>query len=235
MNQKIIAVAHRGYSSKYPENSETAYKKAIEAKAGFIESDVRLSKDEIPVAIHDPDLLRLTGKDGSIAEMPSYDILSTDRKDGEKILTTEKVLKLALGQIRVLLDIKATDNKIVQKAYNAVVMTGMSGQVYFGLRSLNQIDFMRSISQKEKILAMPHNRLEIEELSRLKINAVRIWEEWFHEMNPSGLPVDIWITAGGPDRNEVGNITESRIQRLVEKEVSAVILNDPSLITGLSA
>jgi hypothetical protein len=39
-------IAHRGASSNAPENTLTAFTKAMEAGAGFIEADVRLSADD---------------------------------------------------------------------------------------------------------------------------------------------------------------------------------------------
>ena len=41
----ITIQAHRGFSAKYPENTLLAFEKAIEAKADYIELDVRASSD----------------------------------------------------------------------------------------------------------------------------------------------------------------------------------------------
>ncbi len=46
-------VAHRGYSGRYPENTVSAFEAAIEAGADMIELDVCLTKDRVPVVIHD--------------------------------------------------------------------------------------------------------------------------------------------------------------------------------------
>lgn len=45
--------AHRGFSGKYPENTMLAFEKAIELGADGIELDVQLTKDGVPVIIHD--------------------------------------------------------------------------------------------------------------------------------------------------------------------------------------
>lgn len=44
---------HRGVSGKYPENTMLAFKKAVEAGCDGIEMDVQLTKDLIPVIMHD--------------------------------------------------------------------------------------------------------------------------------------------------------------------------------------
>ena len=46
----LIAVAHRGYSERYPENTCLAYEAAIAAGAGVIECDVRRTADNRIVA-----------------------------------------------------------------------------------------------------------------------------------------------------------------------------------------
>ena len=46
-------VAHRGYSSQYPENTLLAIEQAFIAGACFVECDVQLTQDGVPVLLHD--------------------------------------------------------------------------------------------------------------------------------------------------------------------------------------
>ena len=64
----ILNIAHRGYSGKFDENTMLAFKKAIEYKADGIEMDVQLSKDGIPVIIHDETLDRTTNGHGFVKD-----------------------------------------------------------------------------------------------------------------------------------------------------------------------
>ncbi|MEM2740118.1 MAG: glycerophosphodiester phosphodiesterase [Candidatus Bathyarchaeia archaeon] len=57
-------VAHRGASGYEPENTLRAFRRAIDMKADMIEADVRLSKDGIPVVIHNGSLDRTAGVHG---------------------------------------------------------------------------------------------------------------------------------------------------------------------------
>ncbi len=59
-------VAHRGYTHRYPENTLIAIQAAVEAGAKFVEFDVLLSSDKVPVLFHDRDCQRLCGVDGAI-------------------------------------------------------------------------------------------------------------------------------------------------------------------------
>lgn len=61
-------VAHRGYTLHYPENTLPAVEAAIAAGARYVEIDIQLSSDGVPVLFHDRDLNRLCGGRGSIHE-----------------------------------------------------------------------------------------------------------------------------------------------------------------------
>lgn len=54
-------VAHRGYSAKYPENTLLAYKAAYKHGARFMELDLQMTGDLVPVLHHDKTLSRMAG------------------------------------------------------------------------------------------------------------------------------------------------------------------------------
>ncbi len=63
-------IAHRGYTAEFPENTIPALQAAVAAGAPGVELDVQFTRDDVPVLLHDADLLRMTGTPG--------DILATD-------------------------------------------------------------------------------------------------------------------------------------------------------------
>lgn len=63
-----VFVAHRGYASAFPENTLIALDAARRAGAQYVEVDIQLSADHIPVLFHDRDLTRLCQKAGAIHE-----------------------------------------------------------------------------------------------------------------------------------------------------------------------
>ncbi|QDT09520.1 glycerophosphodiester phosphodiesterase family protein [Planctomycetes bacterium K23_9] len=69
-------VAHRGASHQYPENTLIAYESAVAAGAKFVELDVQLSQDQVPILHHDQDLLRMTGRAGDITQLSAAKVLS---------------------------------------------------------------------------------------------------------------------------------------------------------------
>ncbi len=63
----FLKIAHRGYSSKYPENTILAFEKAAAAGADMIELDVRLSRDGWLVVIHDERIDRTADGTGAVS------------------------------------------------------------------------------------------------------------------------------------------------------------------------
>jgi glycerophosphoryl diester phosphodiesterase len=70
-----VLVAHRGYASRYPENTLLALRAAVEAGATFLEFDVQLCRDEVPVLLHDSDLVRTGGHSVRVWDIDSADLV----------------------------------------------------------------------------------------------------------------------------------------------------------------
>jgi len=58
-----ILIAHRGEPDSWPENSLAGFRAALAAGAHYLETDVQLTVDGVPILVHDPTLLRVTGQD----------------------------------------------------------------------------------------------------------------------------------------------------------------------------
>lgn len=74
-------VAHRGYTLHYPENTLVAIEAAIAASARYIEVDVQLSRDEVPVLFHDHTLERLCGHPESIYDHTAAELAAFPAMD----------------------------------------------------------------------------------------------------------------------------------------------------------
>jgi len=103
-------VAHRGYASRYPENSLLAIERALAAGARFVEVDLQLTADLEPVLYHDRDMARLSGADNKI-QLLTYDELErfslhnpvafSDRFEDEPISHLQHLVNLMLRYPRV--------------------------------------------------------------------------------------------------------------------------------------
>ena len=125
---EVKIIAHRGNAAFCPENTKTSYAKAIDLGAEIIETDIRLTKDGIPVFSHDDSIDRVsngTGKiqDKTLQELKGYDFgfgaKYGDRYKGWAILTLEEGLKFFTDKkAKFLLEIKI--NEVIEPACKLV-------------------------------------------------------------------------------------------------------------------
>jgi len=106
--------AHRGASGDAPENTLAAIQLAADVGAEWIEIDVNVSRDGIPVLHHDDDLSRCTNGSGLVIESPLDALKQLDsgswfdtRFRNEKIATLDECLDLCESlDLSVNLEIK---------------------------------------------------------------------------------------------------------------------------------
>lgn len=67
--EAAFVVGHRGDRANAPENTLVSLERAMDAEAAFVETDVQLSRDGVPVLVHDRDLERLAGVDARVGEL----------------------------------------------------------------------------------------------------------------------------------------------------------------------
>jgi glycerophosphoryl diester phosphodiesterase len=72
-----------------------------------VEVDVRLSKDRIPIVIHDETVDRTTNGSGSVSEMCAHEICELDAVGGEKVPMLDDVLQfIKTADINLIIEIK---------------------------------------------------------------------------------------------------------------------------------
>jgi glycerophosphoryl diester phosphodiesterase len=98
----VLAIAHRGASGYAPENTFAAFRRAIAMGAGFIETDLQLSRDARFVAIHDATVNRTTNGQGTVHDMTLAELRRLDAGSwfgseyaGERIPTLDEILEFA--------------------------------------------------------------------------------------------------------------------------------------------
>jgi len=113
MNKKLI-IAHRGESFIAPENTLSSINLAWENGVEAVEVDVRLSKDNQVVVIHDSNTWRVSRKlkwisNTELKELKSIDIgkLKNSKFKGEKIPTLHEVLSTVPKGGKIIIEIKS--------------------------------------------------------------------------------------------------------------------------------
>ncbi|MEK4064114.1 MULTISPECIES: glycerophosphodiester phosphodiesterase [unclassified Paenibacillus] len=113
---KNMCVAHRGFSGKAPENTLAAVRMALALPyVRWMEIDVQLTRDGVPVVIHDFTLDRTTNGHGKIKNMDYEHLRRLDAGSwkgrafrGERVPSLEEVLELASGRLRLNIELKTS-------------------------------------------------------------------------------------------------------------------------------
>ena len=110
---RLLNIAHRGASHKFPENTLQAFAAAIQAGADMCELDVQLSRDGIPIVIHDDTVDRTTDGHGAAAALTLAEIKRLDAGirfgpgfAGARVPTLEEVLIEVAGRCRLNVELK---------------------------------------------------------------------------------------------------------------------------------
>lgn len=102
----MLSIAHRGASGHAPENTLSAFQKAIDLKADMIELDVRRCKSGELVVIHDALLNRVTNGKGKVRQKTLAELQSLTVFETEKIPTLEEVLQFVNKSIPIDINVK---------------------------------------------------------------------------------------------------------------------------------
>lgn len=123
-NPHIRAVAHRGYSAGAPMNTLAAFRLAKKMGFKYVEGDVRMTADGVPVMIHDETVATTSNGTGNIGDMTLAQAKALDfgswfssKYAGEKIPTFEEFLILCKWTgLHPYIEIKSTNIDTAAKA-----------------------------------------------------------------------------------------------------------------------
>jgi glycerophosphoryl diester phosphodiesterase len=118
-SRPFLIIAHRGVSSEAPENTMKAFNRAKDMHLTGIECDIRITKDLVPIVIHDNNFNRLNPhvvnkniENMNLSDIKKIDIGSWFDKgfEQERVPTLNELLRADLGPIMLNLEVKVEDN-----------------------------------------------------------------------------------------------------------------------------
>ena len=139
-NRGPIAFAHRGGTSVYPENTERAFRHAVDLGFSHIETDVQATRDGVPVIMHDDRLDRMTDRSGDIAELSWAEVSRARIAGTEPIMPVGELLE-AFPATRINFDPKR--DEAVEPLARAILAANALDRVLIGAFSDRRIDRAR--------------------------------------------------------------------------------------------
>ena len=108
----MLVIAHRGATENALENSWSAFEQAVNIGCDRIELDVRLTKDNIPIVMHDHSLKRTCSKNGLVSKLRYDEIKLIKLKNGEPIPLFSEVLEHFAPKIELNVELKGNSNEL---------------------------------------------------------------------------------------------------------------------------
>jgi glycerophosphoryl diester phosphodiesterase len=102
----MLRIGHRGARAYEPENTLRSFKKALEMGVNAVELDVRKTRDNQLVVIHDADVKRTTDGKGLVSDLTLKEIKEFTAEKGEKIPTLKEALDFLDKKVKILIELK---------------------------------------------------------------------------------------------------------------------------------
>lgn len=165
--QGLFIGAHRGFSTRYPENTLLAVKEAVDLGVDMVEIDVYTSRDGVPVIAHDCRLERCSTGTGNIHQYTLKELKEFDfgvhrgsHFEGLRLPTLEQFLDYMKDYPEVLLDIdfKVYDYTMetAKTALPIIESSGLLNRCVFNCIDFNVLDYLYE-QYGRRTIGAPHD------------------------------------------------------------------------------
>ncbi len=158
--KKPLAIAHRGYSSRFPENTLEAFDEALKNGADGFECDLRMTSDGQIVVFHDDHLKRLCGIKGSIETSLWKDLQSLRILQSQHSMPSLEEILVQFHTARINLELKSSDRPgpFVEVVVRTLGKIRPQGEIWFSsfdrevLRTLQTMDPTRKLGARSLLV-----------------------------------------------------------------------------------
>ncbi|MEU6125642.1 glycerophosphodiester phosphodiesterase [Streptomyces sp. NPDC047123] len=222
----VTAVAHRGDPYRVRENTIPSLRSALDRGADAVEVDVRLSRDGVPVLLHDETLERLWGYARPLAALSAAEVAGLTA-DG--VPTLEAALRATEGH-RLMIDLPGATFEDVRTVVGVVAECGAAERVYYcaggpTMLAVREADPAAEIALTWTTLAPPRPvLLDAVKPRWLNYRFPLVDRELAVEVHRQGLLVSAWT----PD-------TRRSMRRLLDAGVDSITTNRVDVLHALRA
>lgn len=241
-NDNFVVIGHRGASAYYPENTMSGFKAAYEMGAEMIELDILLSKDGIPVVIHDETLDRTTNGTGKVIDYTFDELAKLDagswfseEHSDERIPALEEVLKFAKGKIALNIEIKteAVSNEleggIEERALEMVKKYDMQDYVLFSSFDYRAIAHLKELDVNIAVALLyekeqsgnngPNQLVSTYNADAFNCSYRQFSKKWASETSEAGIPVFVYTVN-----------SKRRMKKMIKRGVSGIFSDKPDVL-----
>lgn len=219
----MLKIGHRGARAYEPENTLRSFKKALELGVDAVELDVRKTKDNAIVVVHDPDVERTTNGKGLVADLTLNEIKNLATEKGEKIPTLEEALDFLDKKAKILIELK--EHGFEEKLLELIHERGLQKNVIIVSFIEDALKKIRALDKEvETGLIYVKHKNPIKAALELKANYLLSLYRFTHTANvqkahEKGLKVVVW-TVNKPEE----------VAEYVKKGVDGIASDRPDIL-----
>ncbi len=216
------AVAHRGDPVRERENTLPAFTAAVAQGADMVELDLRRTRDDEIVVLHDQTLRRLWGVDASVGDLDLAEVASIG--DGDVRIPA---LREVLAVVRAPLMVDFTRREVVPGAVDAVREAGALERSLFVTGNVEALRMLRGLSAEARI-GLTWVDGSAPPLPLLEELGAEFWNPMFSLVTPegvaqvhaAGLKVSTWTV---DDRVDMARVVEAGVDAVVSNRVEELV------------
>ncbi|MGD0643281.1 MAG: glycerophosphodiester phosphodiesterase family protein [Candidatus Bathyarchaeia archaeon] len=219
----MLRIGHRGARAYAPENTLASFKKALEIGVDAVELDVRRTKDNQLVVIHDTNVKRTTDGEGLVSELTLKEIKGFSAEKGEKIPTLHEALDFLDKKVKVFVELKETG--IEEQVLSIVHEKGIEKNVVIISFLEDALKKVRALDKDiETGLLYANHKNPIKAALELKANYLLALYRFTHTANvekahENGLKMIVW-TINKPEE----------IEEYTKKGVDGIASDKPDIL-----
>lgn len=236
-SKNVLVASHRAVHHQLPENSLPAIREAIRLGVDIIEIDVKVSKDGIPMLMHDGKVDRTTTGNGDL-ETQTFDdlrklrLVSNGQVTDEMIPTLQEALQVAKGRILVDLDLKTEQ---IDKVIKVVKKMNAEKYVFFFDSDYEVLSKVDAASKKYMIMPRAYSHVMADSaLTRFQPEVIHIDSKFYTAEVCAAIRkrgARVWINALGATDEQIrkGNARET-IKNLTSAGANVIQTDEPEKV-----
>ncbi|TPR39225.1 glycerophosphodiester phosphodiesterase family protein [Apilactobacillus micheneri] len=182
---KTLIFGHRGFPAEYPENSIQGFRYAINHHIDGIEFDVHLTKDNVPVIIHDEKINRTTDGHGFVKDYTLDELRQFSLDNYEPIPTLSELLDLVENK-DIYLNLEFKTNKIHYRGIENIVIKMMNEYhlchpVIYSSFNMDSIKIAQKIDSNQKYCFLSVRKIKNPQMFMQKYHLDALHLKFFQE------------------------------------------------------
>ena len=217
-----IAIAHRGDPKGARENTLPAFAAAVALGADMLELDLRRTKDDEIVVLHDQTLDRVWGVHGSVGDLDLAEIQGVG--DGDIRIPT---LREVLTAVQLPLMVDFTRREVVGGALDAVLQAGALARSLFVTGNVEALRILRDHSPGARI-GLTWVEGPTPPLALLQELGAEYWNPMFGLVTPegveavhgAGLKVSTWTV---DEPQDMARVVDAGVDAVVSNRIAELV------------